>query len=59
MAAALSVHNQNIENWWETAKKTVKESICRHRNNMIKKIKIVFQGEDIASFHFNNAIQNF
>ena len=27
MAAGLSVDNQNIENWWETAKKTVKKSM--------------------------------
>ena len=30
----------NIEKWWETAKKTVMESIYRHRNNTIKKIKL-------------------
>jgi hypothetical protein len=48
MTAALGVDNQNIENWWETAKKA------------ITKIKSVFQGEDIASFHFNkNAIHSF
>jgi len=44
MAAVLDVDNQNIENWWETARKTVKESIYRHRNNTIKKIQTLFQG---------------
>ena len=46
-----NVDNQNIENWWETAKKTVKESINKHRNNTLKKLKTVFQGKDIAIFH--------
>jgi len=49
----------NIENWWETARKTVKESIYRHRNNTIKKIKTVFQGKMVASVHFNHSILNF
>ena len=59
MAAALDVDNRNIENWWETARKTVKESIYRHRNNTIKKIKTVFQGKMVASVHFNHLILNF
>jgi len=59
MAAVLDVDNTNIENWWETARKTVKESIYRHRNNTIKKIKTVFQGNVSASVHFNEAILNF
>jgi hypothetical protein len=60
MAAVLDVaDNQNIENWWETARKTVKQSIYRHRNNTIKMIKTVFQGNVIASVHFNNGILNF
>jgi hypothetical protein len=59
MVAMLDVDNQNIENWWETARKTVKQSIYRHRNNTIKKIKTVFQGNVIASVHFNNGILNF
>ena len=59
MAAVLDVDNRNIENWWETARKTVKESIYRHRNNTIKKIKTVFQGKMVASVHFNHLILNF
>jgi len=59
MAAVLDVDNRNIENWWETARKTVKESIYRHRNNTIKKIKTVFQGKMVASIHFNHLILNF
>ena len=59
MAAALDVDNRNIENWWETARKTVKESIYRHRNNTIKKIKTVFQGKMVASVNFNHLILNF
>jgi hypothetical protein len=59
MAAALDVDNRNIENWWETARKTVKESIYRHRNNTIKKIKTVFQGKMVASVHFSHSILNF
>ena len=59
MAAALDVDNCNIVNWWETARKTVKESIYRHRNNTIKKIKTVFQGKMVASVHFNHSILNF
>lgn len=59
MAAELDVDEQNIENWWETARKTVKESMYRHRNNTIKKIKTMFQGKVIAGFRFCNAILNF
>jgi hypothetical protein len=49
MAAVLNVDNQNIENWWETARKTVKESIYRHRNNTIKKIKQYSKGMSVQA----------
>jgi hypothetical protein len=58
MAALLDVDKQYIENWLETAKKTVKESLYRHRNNTIKKIKTMFQGKVVASIDFNYAILN-
>ena len=49
-AVLLDVDKQDIENWWEITQKTVKESLYRHTNNIIrKKIKTMFQGKIVAS----------
>ena len=59
MVNVLNVPDQHIENWWETSKKTVRESLYCHRNNTIKKIKDKFQGNVDAKSCFENVFVNF
>ena len=46
VAAKLEIPKDDVEDWWDCQRRTVNERLKQHRNNTIKGIKKLFQGEN-------------